>query len=100
MDIAGQHTLMELIYGLYQTSGLTILMSTHSLTLVANYAQKLMILHADDNVFETGNTTALLTPERLRQIYGLDIRVHSLDGSKQVVVQGSLQARGDAEPLP
>jgi manganese/zinc/iron transport system ATP- binding protein len=99
MDIAGQHTLMELLYGLYQTAGLTILMSTHSLTLVANYAQKLMIIHADDNLFETGNTAALLTPERLRQIYGLDITVHSLDGSKQVVVQGSLQGRGDAEPL-
>jgi ABC-type cobalamin/Fe3+-siderophores transport system ATPase subunit len=97
MDIAGQHALMELIYGLYQTSSLTVLMSTHSLALVANYARKLMILHADNNVFETGNTVTLLTPERLRQIYGLDITVHSVAGSKQVVVHR--EVRGDAEPL-
>jgi ABC-type Mn2+/Zn2+ transport system ATPase subunit len=88
MDLAGQAALMELIVSLHQAAGLTVLLSTHNLTLVANSAHKLMILQADNAVCEVGETATLLTTERLRQIYGADIVVYSLDGATQVVVRG------------
>lgn len=91
MDIAGQHTLMELIFDLHRESGRTVLMSTHTLTLIANYAEKLMIIHADDQVFEAGETSDLLTAERLKRLYRVEVAVHSLGGSKQVIVQGGAQ---------
>ncbi len=87
MDIAGQHTLMELIFNLHRESGRTVLMSNHTLTLIANYAEKLMLIHADDQIFEVGKTSDLLTAERLKRLYRVEVAVHSLDGSKQVVVR-------------
>jgi ABC-type Mn2+/Zn2+ transport system ATPase subunit len=93
MDIAGQHALMELICRLHQESGQTIVMSTHTLTLVANYAQQLLLIHAEGNIFEAGKTQDLLVTERLRRLYGLDITVHTLDGVQQVVVARPSQTR-------
>jgi ABC-type Mn2+/Zn2+ transport system ATPase subunit len=100
MDIAGQHSLMELICRLHQESGRTILMSTHTLTLVANYAQQLLLLHADGNVFEAGTTRDLLVAERLRRLYGLDITVYTLDGVQQVVVAPASRTRTEETPSP
>jgi ABC-type hemin transport system ATPase subunit len=73
-------------------------MSTHTLTLVANYAQQLLLLHADGNVFEAGTTRDLLVAERLRRLYGLDITVYTLDGVQQVVVAPATRTRTEETP--
>jgi ABC-type cobalamin/Fe3+-siderophores transport system ATPase subunit len=70
---AGQVALLELIVSLHQAAGLTVLLSTHNLTLVANSAHNLMILQADNAVCEVGKTATLLATERLRQIYGVEL---------------------------
>lgn len=78
MDLAGESGMMELISGLQKESGLTIVMITHILNLVSNFAEKLILIHGKEDLFETGATEELLTTERLRSIYHLNIDVHRI----------------------
>lgn len=78
MDLAGESGMMELISGLQRESGLTIVMITHILNLVSNFAERLILIHGQEDLFEAGSTEALLTTERLRGIYHLDIDVHRI----------------------
>jgi len=78
MDLAGESRMMALISGLQKESGLTIVMITHILNLVSNFAERLILIHGKEALFEAGPTQALLTTERLRAIYRLDIDVHRI----------------------
>ncbi|HXN06343.1 MAG TPA: metal ABC transporter ATP-binding protein [Nitrospiria bacterium] len=85
MDIEGESNIMKLIMSLHEESNITILMITHILNLIANYAKSLIIVHGD-GVFESGETEQLLTDENLKKIYKIDLDVHNLHGQKYVVV--------------
>ncbi|MFQ5597882.1 MAG: metal ABC transporter ATP-binding protein [Nitrospiria bacterium] len=78
MDLAGESGMMELISGLQQETALTIVMITHILNLVSNFAEKLILIHGKEDLFEAGETEKLLTTERLRSIYRLNIDVHRI----------------------
>jgi ABC-type Mn2+/Zn2+ transport system ATPase subunit len=86
MDLAGESGIMKLIDGLYRESGLTIIMITHILNLVANFAERLMLIHGEQDLFETGVTKELLDHQRLKEIYKLDVDVHTLHGQKFIFV--------------
>ncbi len=80
MDLAGEAEMIQLILDLHRESQRTILMITHDLNVIANYAQKLIILHSGaDGHYETGSVRALMTEEKVKQIYRQDIRIHSLN---------------------
>ena len=85
MDIEGESNIMKLIMSLHEESNITILMITHILNLIANYAKSLIIIHGD-GIFEAGETEALLTEANLKKIYKIDLDVHNLHGQKYVVV--------------
>lgn len=85
MDIEGESNIMKLIMSLHEESNITILMITHILNLIANFAKSLIIVHGD-GVFESGETEKLLTDENLKKIYKIDLDVHNLHGQKYVVV--------------
>lgn len=87
MDLAGESGIMTLIRNLHQESGLTILMITHILHLVANFAERLILIHGEEGLFETGMTTELLNSQRLREIYKLEVDVHTRDGQRFIVVR-------------
>ena len=102
MDIEGENNIMKLIMSLHEESNITILMITHILNLIANYAKSLIIIHGE-GVFEAGETNDLLTNENLKKIYKIDLDVHSLHGQKYVVVhsheiQHSHAHQGHAHP--
>jgi len=86
MDLAGESGIMNLISGLHRESGITILMITHILNLVANFAERLMLIHGDQDLFETGLTAELMDNHRLKDIYKLDVDVHTLHGQKFIFV--------------
>ena len=95
MDIAGEAGIMELIADLHHASGLTILMISHSLNLVANYAKQLMLIHGDEGVFRTGMTDELLNGQTLKDVYRLSVDVHTLDGRKFLFAHGSSASRAE-----
>ncbi len=82
MDLAGENGIMVLTQELQEESGVTILMITHDLNLVANFAQKLILMHADDDLVEAGMVGDLLDRNRLREIYKLEVNVHTLHGQR------------------
>jgi ABC-type Mn2+/Zn2+ transport system ATPase subunit len=97
MDLAGESGIMNLILDLHKESALTILMITHILNLVANFAEKLILIHGEQDLFETGSTTTLLENHKLKQIYKLDVDVHTLHGQKFIFVHshGGEQLKND-----
>lgn len=86
MDLAGESGIMSLISDLHRESGITILMITHILNLVANFAEKLILIHGEQGLFEAGPTIGLLVSQRLKEIYKLEVDVHSLHGQRFVFV--------------
>jgi ABC-type Mn2+/Zn2+ transport system ATPase subunit len=86
MDIAGESTIMQLLLDLHKEARLTLVMITHMLNLISNYAHKLIIIHRENRTVKIGDTETLLTNATLREIYQLDIDAHLLHGHKYFFV--------------
>lgn len=92
MDLTSEKKMMELIRALHERVGvdnggpLTIIMATHNLNLVANYAKKIAILHQG---IVLGPTEEILTDENLSKVYQTKVSVRVVDGSKVVITGGA-----------
>ena len=71
VDAAATHALLEFITQLHEERQLTILLVTHDLPLVRKHAQQVVWLH-DGQVF-SGTVAELLTPERMAEIFEIEI---------------------------
>ena len=89
MDLAGETGIMELISDLVRGSGRTLLMISHSLNLVANYARQLMLIHGHEGVFRTGTTDELLNGQTLEELYHVSVEVHGSNGRRFLFAHGS-----------
>jgi zinc transport system ATP-binding protein len=78
MDLASEHALLELIDQLHRASDLTVLMVTHLLNNVANYAERVAILC--DGRLEAGERDVMLSEARLSRLYRMPVRVDRRDG--------------------
>ena len=83
MDLAAEKHLMELIKDLHQQAQLTIVLATHNLNLVAQYAQQLAIFTQGEVL--VGETTALLSEQRLGQVYHIKVTVQEIDGRRFIL---------------
>jgi zinc transport system ATP-binding protein len=76
IDEPGQERLNELVARLRRERGLTSLVISHELSVVFHHATAVLCLGGDRSWF--GAPTEILTPERLREIYGpVDYHVHA-----------------------
>ncbi len=82
MDVAAEKQLMALIQNLYEARPLTIILATHNLNLVSQYAHQLAILGAGRLL--VGAAKNLLTTTQLQQLYQTDIRVRDIDGRRWI----------------
>ncbi|MBI4588677.1 MAG: metal ABC transporter ATP-binding protein [Candidatus Rokubacteria bacterium] len=87
MDLRAERELMELVAGL-RGRRLTIVMASHNLHVVANYARRIAIVDRERAVFRIGDAAEVLTDETLTALYGLDVRVRELDGRRTIVTRG------------
>lgn len=83
MDLEGERAIMELIAKLRAESGVTVLFVSHMLNLIANAADRLMLLH--EGQMRIGSVEEIFTPQVLREVYGLDVVVDHV-GTKRVIV--------------
>ena len=74
---------MDLVRRLHIEDGLTVVMVSHLLNVVASYVARLAIV--GEGRLDIGPVETMLTPERLTALYGMPIQVHRLDGSAFVV---------------
>jgi ABC-type Mn2+/Zn2+ transport system ATPase subunit len=71
VDVAATHALLEFISQIHEERKLTVLLVTHDLPLVKKHAQQIIWLH-DGQVLH-GTVAELFTPERMAQIFEMEI---------------------------
>jgi len=70
LDLRYQLELLEVLRRLHQ-QGLTVITVLHDLNLAARYSQRIALMH-QGSVVDVGSPEAVLTPEKLRQVFGLE----------------------------
>jgi len=83
MDVASQRAVLEFIKGLHE-EGMTVLLVSHMLEIVANYARKIAII--GEGRLHIGPREEILTSEGLSELYGVEVRVEELGDGKVVVI--------------
>ena len=78
LDIGHQQQALELLDGLRDRQGLTLVAAMHDLTLAAQYADRVLLLDAGRLVAD-GAPADVLTEEALARHYGARVRVVTLD---------------------
>lgn len=74
LDIGGEETIYTLLHALWKERGLTILLVTHSMHIVWQYAQHVLCLNK--TVLEYGVPEKVLTREMLEKIYGKGVSLY------------------------
>jgi ABC-type Mn2+/Zn2+ transport system ATPase subunit len=84
MDLASEHALLELIGDLHRRTHLTVVMITHLLSNVANYADRIAIIA--DARLDVGERAEMLNEERLTRLYRVPVLVKHLQGRYVIAV--------------
>jgi ABC-type Mn2+/Zn2+ transport system ATPase subunit len=86
MDIGSEHAIMELLKHLHDVDKITIVMVSHLLNVVANYARKLALI--DGGLRMVGNTEDILSSKNLSDVYETQIAVADCSGRRIVLTGG------------
>ncbi|MCS7253791.1 MAG: ABC transporter ATP-binding protein [Armatimonadota bacterium] len=87
LDLPTEHGVMELIARLHHEHSITIIFATHLLNVVINYANRIGIVH--DGRVRMGTASEMLSQEKLREAYGIETGIATVDGRKFVFVKAS-----------
>ncbi|HSD20544.1 MAG TPA: metal ABC transporter ATP-binding protein [Anaeromyxobacter sp.] len=84
MDPAAELALMDLLRDLHRGGRLAIVMVSHRLEAVANYARTLAFVDKDQALFRVGTLEQMLLPDALGALYGRPVAVREVDGRRVV----------------
>ncbi|WP_242333856.1 MULTISPECIES: metal ABC transporter ATP-binding protein [Anaeromyxobacter] len=84
MDPAAELGLMDLLRELQRNGALTIVMVSHRLEAVANYARALAFVDKDRRLFRVGSLDEMLRPDALGALYGRAVAVREEAGRRLV----------------
>lgn len=84
MDPAAELATMDLLRDLHQGGRLAIVMVSHRLEAVANYARALAFVDKDQGLFRVGSLDEMLRPEALGALYGRAVAVREEAGRRLV----------------
>ncbi len=84
MDLVSETAVMNIVSKIHQEMNVTILLVTHLLHLVARYAKTVGIIQEQKLFF--GDTKAVLTTKNLSALYGIDVKVESVNGQMVVLI--------------
>ena len=86
LDLNHQMEVLELVRYLNREHGLTVVMVLHDLNQAARYAGRVVVLK-DGAVYGEGAPEAIITPQTLRDVFGVEGHIlPGPDGSSMVVV--------------
>ena len=80
MDPAAELATMDLLRALHGGGRLAIVMVSHRLEAVANYARSLAFVDKDQRLFRVGAHRDMLRPEALGALYGRAVQVREENG--------------------
>ncbi len=97
LDISHQLELLVLLSKLTE-HGVTVLMSMHDLTLTAQYCQEVIVVK-DGHIAAHGSTQAVLTPELVKDVFGVAAEYREDPGSDRRILVPFIaqEARGPAD---
>ena len=89
LDINTQLEALDLIYELSKKSGLTVVIVSHDLPMVAKYCDRIAMIH-DHKVMCCGTPEEVLTPENMRIVFSIDAELgyDSKTGARTVFLHG------------
>ncbi|MGN1045228.1 MAG: ABC transporter ATP-binding protein [Candidatus Methanomethylophilaceae archaeon] len=71
LDISMQFDALNLVYRLSREQGLTVVIVSHDLGMVARYCDRIIMLH-DHKVYAIGTPQEVLTPDNMRVVFNVD----------------------------
>ncbi len=83
MDLVGETATMELIKRLHVQDGIAVLMVTHHLATVVNYAKRIAVV--GEGALREGTIAEMITSENLSRLYGFPVQVAHVNGHTAVV---------------
>ena len=83
LDLRYQLQLLELLKQLNEKNGLTIITVLHELNLAARYSDRLSML-LNGEIYIDGETDTVMTPENIKQVFGLKVAVIDTPVGKQI----------------
>ena len=89
LDINTQLEALDLIYELSKKSGLTVVIVSHDLPMVAKYCDRIAMIH-DHKVMCCGTPEEVLSPENMRIVFSIDAELgyDSKTGARTVFLHG------------
>ena len=93
MDLAGEGAVMDLLSGIHRR-GMTILMVSHALSTVMNYADRLAFVRHDRMLFRVGPAEEMLRPGVLGELYDTPVNVSRVGRHLVVLREADVTGRG------
>jgi len=84
MDPAAELATMDVLGALHAAGGLAVVMVSHRLDAVANYARRLAFVDKDQRLFRVGPLAEMLRPAALSALYGRAVEVREEGGRRFV----------------
>lgn len=88
MDPSAELAAMDILADLHRTEALAIVMVSHRLEAVANYARRLAFVAKDDQLWRVGPLREMLQPDALSALYGRPVVVREEEGRRFVYPLG------------
>ena len=87
LDLLHQLEVMELIRSVAREKDIGVLLAIHDLNLAARYCDRVLVMH-QGRVIGAGRPADLLTPDLIRDVYGVRVLVGSRDGLPYILPVG------------
>ncbi len=71
LDVNHQLEVLDLVHDLSRDEGLTVVLVSHDLSLVARYCDKVILIH-DHNILAAGDVKEVLTDENMRKVFKIE----------------------------
>ncbi len=71
LDVNHQLEVLDLVHGLSREQGLTVIIVSHDLSLVARYCDKMILIH-DHAIEAAGKVEDVLTEENMRKVFNIE----------------------------
>ena len=84
LDIRHQLEVMHTIKSIVRKKGISAIMAIHDLNLAARYADRIIMMNSG-TIFSAGDPASVLTPENIKQVYGVEAEVNKNNGKLYIV---------------
>jgi ABC-type Mn2+/Zn2+ transport system ATPase subunit len=85
MDLVATTQILGLVRDLHERTGITVVMVSHALNEVANYVERIALVH--EGGYVVGTVEDVMTQESLSAMYGIPVEVSSFDGHRIVLAK-------------